>query len=82
MSEGEANPRRGGGPKTAAWKAVFRLNPLRHGVLAQTPSFDTRRGAPQDVRKRKAAAKLRKSLKASRLETGRHMKYGASKRRP
>lgn len=29
--------KRGGGPKTAAGKAVVRLNPMRHGVLSQTP---------------------------------------------
>jgi small subunit ribosomal protein S21 len=37
---------------------------------------------PSVVRKRKAAAKLRKSLKATRLEAGRQVKYGAAKRRP
>jgi small subunit ribosomal protein S21 len=37
---------------------------------------------PSVVRKRKAANKLRKSLKAARLEAGRQMKYGAPKRRP
>lgn len=30
-------PKRGGGPKTAKGKAVVRLNPIRHVVLAQTP---------------------------------------------
>jgi hypothetical protein len=34
------------------------------------------------VRKRKAATKLRKSLKAARLESGRGLKYGAVKRKP
>jgi hypothetical protein len=29
--------RRGGGPRTAKGKAVVRLNPIRHGVLSQTP---------------------------------------------
>jgi hypothetical protein len=29
--------KRGGGPKTEAGKAVVRLNPVRHGVLSQTP---------------------------------------------
>lgn len=34
----EAKKRKqGGGPKTARGKAVVRLNPLRHGVLSQTP---------------------------------------------
>ena len=33
----EAKKKRGGGPKTAKGKAVVRLNPLRHGVLSQTP---------------------------------------------
>jgi small subunit ribosomal protein S21 len=37
---------------------------------------------PSVVRKRKAAAKLRKSLKASRLEAGRQPRYGAAKRKP
>lgn len=36
MSE-VAKPKRGGGPKTEAGKAVVRLNSIRHGVLAQTP---------------------------------------------
>jgi len=35
---------------------------------------------PSVVRKRKAATKLRKSLKAARLETGRQQKRGAVKR--
>jgi len=35
MAEGK---RKGvGGPKTARGKAVVRLNPVRHGVLSQTP---------------------------------------------
>ena len=29
--------KRGGGPKTEAGKAVVRLNPIKHGVLAQEP---------------------------------------------
>src|SRR6266581_3849171 len=29
--------KRGGGPKTEAGKAIVRRNPIRHGVLAQTP---------------------------------------------
>lgn len=29
--------RKGGGPKTAEGKAVVRLNPVKHGVLSQTP---------------------------------------------
>src|SRR5437870_12219947 len=29
--------KRGGGPKTAAGKAIVRRNPIRHGGLAQTP---------------------------------------------
>jgi hypothetical protein len=33
----EAKKKRGGGPKTKRGKAVVRLNPLRHGVLSQTP---------------------------------------------
>jgi small subunit ribosomal protein S21 len=38
---------------------------------------------PSVVRKRKAATKLRKSLKAARLESGRESKYGgAAKRKP
>jgi small subunit ribosomal protein S21 len=37
---------------------------------------------PSVVRKRKAATKLRKSLKAARLESGRGLKYGAAKRKP
>ncbi len=37
---------------------------------------------PSVVRKRKAATKLRKSLKAARLETGRQLKYSAPKRKP
>lgn len=37
---------------------------------------------PSVVRKRKAANKLRKSLKASRLEAGRQPRYGAAKRKP
>jgi small subunit ribosomal protein S21 len=37
---------------------------------------------PSVVRKRKAATKLRKSLKAARLESGRQLKYGAPKRKP
>jgi len=36
--EGRTTPRkRGGGPKTAAGKAVVARNPIKHGVLAQTP---------------------------------------------
>jgi small subunit ribosomal protein S21 len=37
---------------------------------------------PSVVRKRKAATKLRKSLKAARLESGRDVKRGAVKRKP
>ena len=37
---------------------------------------------PSVVRKRKAANKLRKSLKAARLETGRQLKNSATKRKP
>lgn len=37
---------------------------------------------PSVIRKRKAATKLRKSLKAARLEAGRNVKYGAPKRTP
>lgn len=36
---------------------------------------------PSVVRKRKAATKLRKSLKAARTEAARQLKYGASKRK-
>lgn len=36
MSEG-VGEKRGGGPKTERGKAVVRLNPVRHGVLSQTP---------------------------------------------
>ena len=36
--EGRTTARkRGGGPKTEAGKAIVRRNPIRHGVLAQTP---------------------------------------------
>ena len=34
---GDGKGRRKSGPSTAAGKAAVRLNPLRHGVLAQTP---------------------------------------------
>jgi small subunit ribosomal protein S21 len=37
---------------------------------------------PSVVRKRKAANKLRKSLKVARLEAGRNLKYPAAKRKP
>jgi ribosomal protein S21 len=37
---------------------------------------------PSVVRKRKAANKLRKSLKAARLETAPKPRYGAAKRKP
>ncbi len=37
---------------------------------------------PSVVRKRKAATKLRKSLKAARLESGRELKYRAARRKP
>jgi small subunit ribosomal protein S21 len=37
---------------------------------------------PSVVRKRKAATKLRKSLKAARLEAGRATRSGPAKRRP
>jgi small subunit ribosomal protein S21 len=37
---------------------------------------------PSVVRKRKAATKLRKSLKAARLEAGRDVKSYGAKRRP
>jgi small subunit ribosomal protein S21 len=37
---------------------------------------------PSVVRKRKAANKLRKSLKAARLEAGRNLKRPAAKRKP
>ena len=37
---------------------------------------------PSVVRKRKAASKLRKSLKAARLETAPKPKYGSAKRKP
>lgn len=40
MAEGVSRPMRGksgGGPRTARGKAVVRLNPLKHGVLSQTP---------------------------------------------
>ncbi len=33
----EKRKKRGGGPKTAEGKAAVRLNPIKHGVLAQTP---------------------------------------------
>ena len=33
----ETNKKRRGGPKTAAGKARVRRNPIKHGVLAQTP---------------------------------------------
>ena len=35
--EGGTAPPKRGGPKTAAGKAVVRRNPIKHGVLAQTP---------------------------------------------
>jgi hypothetical protein len=35
--EAEEHKKRGGGPKTAAGKEVVRRNPIKHGVLAQTP---------------------------------------------
>jgi small subunit ribosomal protein S21 len=37
---------------------------------------------PSVTRKRKAASKLRKSLKAARLDTKSKLKYGAPKRKP
>ena len=37
---------------------------------------------PSVVRKRKAATKLRKSLKAARAEAGHQLKYSAPKRKP
>lgn len=37
---------------------------------------------PSVVRKRKAAAKRRKSLKAAKFEAGSRPKYGATKRKP
>jgi small subunit ribosomal protein S21 len=37
---------------------------------------------PSVIRKRKAATKLRKSLKAARQEAGRSAKYGGAKRTP
>ncbi len=39
-AKGSAEPgagKRGGGPRTEAGKAVVRLNPVKHGVLSQTP---------------------------------------------
>ena len=32
--------KRGGGPRTAAGRAVVRRNPIKHGVLAQTPVIE------------------------------------------
>jgi hypothetical protein len=37
LGEGAPAKKRGGGPKTAAGKAVVARNPIKHGVLAQTP---------------------------------------------
>jgi len=36
-SSGRKRKKRGGGPKTPEGKARVRLNPIKHGVLAQTP---------------------------------------------
>ncbi len=36
-AQGEQKAKRGGGPRTAAGKERVRRNPIKHGVLAQTP---------------------------------------------
>ena len=40
MVEENGKRKRGGGPKTAAGKAIVRRNPIKHGVLAQTFTDD------------------------------------------